>query len=48
MEAEYRRAMRLAELAWVKALLKDIYSGKLDWNPQIIIAALAAAGSERS
>jgi DNA-binding PadR family transcriptional regulator len=34
VEIEYERAMRKAELAWVKALQEDLRSGKLAWDPE--------------
>jgi DNA-binding PadR family transcriptional regulator len=34
VEVEYARAMRRAERAWVQALLKDLQTGELDWNPK--------------
>jgi DNA-binding PadR family transcriptional regulator len=48
VENEYLRAMRQAELAWVKSLVADIESGALAWNPQAIFAAIAAAGRKKS
>jgi DNA-binding PadR family transcriptional regulator len=34
VEVEYERAMRKAELAWVKSLQEDLRSGKLAWDPE--------------
>jgi DNA-binding PadR family transcriptional regulator len=34
IDIEYIRALRQAELAWVKALLDDIQSGRLSWNSE--------------
>jgi DNA-binding PadR family transcriptional regulator len=34
VEAEYRRAMRQAELAWVRSLIDDIRRGDLTWKPE--------------
>jgi DNA-binding PadR family transcriptional regulator len=34
IEAQYTRAMRQAELAWIRSLIQDIQSGALAWNPQ--------------
>jgi DNA-binding PadR family transcriptional regulator len=34
VEVEYERAMRRAELAWVRSLMEDLRSGKLNWNPE--------------
>lgn len=33
IEVEYERAMREAELAWVKTLMVDLQCGKLHWDP---------------
>jgi DNA-binding PadR family transcriptional regulator len=41
VEVEYTRAMRQAELAWVKSLMDDLRSGALAWDPECIIAAFA-------
>jgi DNA-binding PadR family transcriptional regulator len=43
VEVEYTRAMRQAELAWVKALMVDLRSGALTWNPQRIFASFINA-----
>jgi DNA-binding PadR family transcriptional regulator len=43
VEIEYSRAMRQAELAWVKSLIDDIRSGALTWDPQRMIACFANA-----
>jgi DNA-binding PadR family transcriptional regulator len=50
LEVEYARAMREAEVAWVKALLKDLRSGRLRWDPQALRrqAARAAPGKPKS
>jgi DNA-binding PadR family transcriptional regulator len=36
VEVEYERAMREAELAWVKALMEDLRTGRLQWNPEAL------------
>jgi DNA-binding PadR family transcriptional regulator len=36
VEVEYERAMRKAELAWVKSLQEDLRSGKLAWDPEAV------------
>ncbi len=36
LELEYTRALRQAELNWVRALSEDIRTGKLMWNPDWI------------
>lgn len=33
LEAEYTRALRQRELEWVRALIDDIRSGRLSWDP---------------
>jgi DNA-binding PadR family transcriptional regulator len=34
IEVEYARALREAELAWVRAILEDLRTGALQWAPQ--------------
>ena len=34
VEVEYLRSMRQAELSWVRSLLEDLASGKLEWDPK--------------
>jgi DNA-binding PadR family transcriptional regulator len=46
VEVEYARAMRQAELAWVKSLIEDLRSGALKWDPQRLIACFANAPKE--
>jgi DNA-binding PadR family transcriptional regulator len=36
IEVEYERAMRQAELAWVKLLMEDLRSGRLQWDPEAL------------
>jgi DNA-binding PadR family transcriptional regulator len=36
VEVEYAKAMRQAELAWVKSLLEDLRTGKLSWDPEAL------------
>lgn len=36
IEVEYERAMRQAELAWVKLLMDDLRSGRLQWDPEAL------------
>ena len=43
IESEYLLSMRKAELAWVKALEKEIRSGKLAWDLKAILREAAAA-----
>jgi hypothetical protein len=46
VEVEYARAMRQAELAWVKSLITDLRSGALTWNPERLIACFGNAPNE--
>jgi len=41
VEVEYSRAMREAELAWVRSLIEDLRTGKLSWDPEIVRCAAA-------
>jgi DNA-binding PadR family transcriptional regulator len=41
VEVEYARAMRQAELAWVKSLLEDLRTGRLTWDPEAVCQAAA-------
>jgi DNA-binding PadR family transcriptional regulator len=43
VEVEYARAMRQAELAWVKSLMDDLRTGALAWNSEQLISAVASA-----
>jgi hypothetical protein len=36
IEGEYVRAMRRAELAWVRQTVDDIRSGRLEWPAEVI------------
>jgi hypothetical protein len=36
VEVEYERAMRKAELSWVKSLIEDLQSGKLHLDPEAL------------
>ncbi len=36
VEVEYERAMREAEMAWVKSLMEDLSCGKLAWDPKAL------------
>ena len=42
IEVEFARAMRQAELAWVKALQTELEAGTLRWDPRAIAAAAPA------
>lgn len=46
VESEYLLTMLKAELSWVKALEKDIRSGKLDWDLKAILRKAAASRDE--
>src|SRR5262249_32458528 len=49
IEVEYERAMRQAELAWVRALQNDLQTGTLRWDPQqFLCCAPAPSPSEES
>ena len=37
IEAEYERAMRQAELAWVRSLIQDLRRKRLAWKPEAFI-----------
>ncbi len=43
VESEYVRAMRAAELKWVRDLLADIRTGKLTWDIKVILRLLRDA-----
>jgi hypothetical protein len=43
VESEYARAMRAAELEWVRALLVDIQSGSLEWDIEAMLQMLRGA-----
>jgi hypothetical protein len=44
IEDEYRAAMLRAELAWLRALIEDLASGRLTWDEQLIQSTLAQFG----
>jgi DNA-binding PadR family transcriptional regulator len=46
VEVEYSRAMRQAELAWVRSLMDDLRSGALTWDSQRLIGCFARAPGE--
>jgi DNA-binding PadR family transcriptional regulator len=37
IEVEYLRAMRQAELAWVKSFRQELQTGKLHWDPRLFL-----------
>ena len=43
LEEEYLRAMRRAELKWVRGLLGELKSGTLSWDLEAILAGVRAA-----
>jgi len=43
LEEEYLRAMRRAELKWVRGLLGELRSGSLSWDLEAILAQVRAA-----
>jgi DNA-binding PadR family transcriptional regulator len=43
LEAEYTRAMRQAELTWVRSLIDDIRAGKETWSPEVLFEYLSRA-----
>jgi DNA-binding PadR family transcriptional regulator len=47
IEDEYRAAMLRAELAWVRALVDDLASGRLTWDEALIQSTLAEFGPEQ-
>jgi DNA-binding PadR family transcriptional regulator len=44
IEDEYRAAMLVAELTWLRALTEDLASGRLTWDEQLIQSTLAQFG----
>jgi DNA-binding PadR family transcriptional regulator len=44
IEDEYRATMLRAELEWLRALIDDLGSGRLDWNERLIAETLARFG----
>jgi hypothetical protein len=36
VEVEYERAMRKAELSWIKSLIEDLQSGRLNWDREAL------------
>jgi DNA-binding PadR family transcriptional regulator len=43
IEVEYLLASRRAELEWVRALIEDLRAGRLTWDTQTLLRAIAAA-----
>lgn len=43
LETEYARAMRAAELAWVRHMIDDVRSGQLTWDLEAILQQIRAA-----
>jgi DNA-binding PadR family transcriptional regulator len=46
IEVEYERAMREAEKAWVEALMEDLRTGKLAWDPKALRQHVAGIPDE--
>jgi DNA-binding PadR family transcriptional regulator len=44
VEVEYARAMRRAELAWVRALIEDLRAARLTWDPEVLRRWCAGPG----
>jgi DNA-binding PadR family transcriptional regulator len=44
LEVEYTRALRQAELAWLRELVDDLRAGRLAWDPEAVRRALASGG----
>ena len=42
IEVEYARAMRQAELAWVRSFEQELQAGTLRWDPQELLRRVAA------
>jgi DNA-binding PadR family transcriptional regulator len=36
VEVEYTRALRQAELAWLRGLVDDLRAGRLTWDPEVV------------
>jgi DNA-binding PadR family transcriptional regulator len=46
VEAEYALALKRAELEWVRALIDDLASGRLAWDPESLLALANQARTE--
>ena len=44
IEDEYRAAMLRAELAWLRALIEDLATGRFGWDENLIVETLARFG----
>jgi len=44
VEDEYRAAMLRAELAWLRALIEDLATGRFGWDENLIVETLARFG----
>src|SRR5258707_1122983 len=47
IEVEYLKAMRQADLEWVKLFLEDLRSGSLVWDPDLLRQHVNGAGKKR-
>jgi DNA-binding PadR family transcriptional regulator len=45
LEVEYTRAVRQAELAWVRTVIEDVRAGRLAWDLEAICRAVGGPGS---
>jgi DNA-binding PadR family transcriptional regulator len=48
IEVEYLKAMRQADLEWVKSFLEELHAGRLVWDPQLLAQVGAAAADKSS
>jgi len=46
LESEYTRAMRQAELKWVRSLIEELEAGGLAWDPEVLVRLAGAAEVE--
>jgi DNA-binding PadR family transcriptional regulator len=45
-ESEYARAMRQAELGWVRSLIQELQEGGLAWDPEVLLRLAASSEAE--
>lgn len=48
IESEYARAIRVAEAAWIRALLADLRAGRLTWDLKAILRQMRAIHDRRA
>jgi len=46
LESEYARAMRQAELEWVRSLIEELRSGAITWDPEVLLRLIASAQAD--